>query len=189
MMSNRAGLLALSLGSCVFAEQIIYSGTLGALAPGWENWSWNTNFTWASTSGPDAVPALAVSSDAYAALSFYDESNFGSFAGLRFDVSGANPDITITIQATGDNAQSPSFPLSALSKNVNANSWTTVTINFASLPVTGTVLPNDSWNRIALQAGGSGAAVGVCSRLGVLRSANDVLSTTSITYYSSTRSS
>jgi hypothetical protein len=176
-MFNRVGLLALALASRVFADQTIYSGTLGALAPGWENWSWNTNFTWASTDGPGGAPSLAVSSDIYAGLSFYDESSFASYAGIRFDVSGANPDITITIQATGDSASSPSFPLSALSTSVNANGWTTVTINFASLPPAGSVLAQDSWNRIAFQAGGSGAKVNSGSGSSVFLGADDMLST------------
>jgi hypothetical protein len=176
-MFSRLSLLGLALASRAFADQVVYTGSVGALSAGWENWSWSCNITWyvpymrrvvsvwlrsvirASTSGPGGVPAAYVEAGVYAGFSLYDESSFANYAGLRFDISGAQPDLTLAIQATGDNAASPNIPLSSLSTTVTAAGWTTVTINFASMPPAGTLLGNDTWNRIAMQAGGSGTSV------------------------------
>jgi hypothetical protein len=159
-MFIRTRLLAcLALAGRVFADLDIYSG--GALASGWENWSWSTDIDWASTSGPAGTSAISVSSGAYAALSVKEEGTFQTYAGLRFDISGAQPDgmsshpslynrginmttVTISIQSTGSSTSSPNIALSALSTSISTSGYTTVsqryhapiftrlTINFSS---------------------------------------------------------
>jgi hypothetical protein len=158
-MQFKGRLLAfLALVAQVIANQSIYSG--GSLASGWENWSWNTVLDFASTTGPSGAQALSVASDAWSALSLKDgPNNFKGMAGLRFDISGAQPDISIAIQSTANDASSPSIPLSAISKSVTAGGYTTATIDFNNLPGTGATLPAEAWDRITIQAGGNGASV------------------------------
>jgi hypothetical protein len=158
-MFPKARLLALLfLAVRALADTSVYSG--GALASGWENWSWSSTIDFASVSGPGGTSAISVTSDAYAALSVKDESNFQGLAGLRFDISGAQPDLTISLGSTADNAASPNIPLSAISKSIAASGYTTSTIDFKNLPPGGTTLPSDTWDRITFQAGGNGASVG-----------------------------
>lgn len=153
--SRLLAFLLLAVG--VLADTTVYSS--GALASGWENWSWSSTIDFASTSGPGGTSAILVTSQQYAALSVKDESNFQGMAGLRFDISGVQPDVTISLSSTADNAASPNIPLSALSKSITADEYTTLTIDFKNLPPGGTSLPSDTWDRITFQAGGNGASV------------------------------
>ena len=42
--------------------------------------------------------AISVTSDAWAALSLFDETAFNNnYAGLKFDISGAQPDISLSL--------------------------------------------------------------------------------------------
>ena len=75
-----------------------------------------------------------------------------------FDVAGAAPDVSISLSSTGDSDSSESIALSALSQDVNPDGFTTVTINFQDLP-DGTVLTNDTWDRVTFQGGANGAVV------------------------------
>ena len=89
-------LLVLSLGA--YADQTIYAAGAGALAAGWENWSWSSTIDFASTAGPGGTEAISITSDAYAALSVFDETAFNNnYAGLSFDISGAQPDVSLYI--------------------------------------------------------------------------------------------
>jgi hypothetical protein len=132
----------------------------GALASGWENWSWGTDIDPAATDIFEGTSSLSVTSTAWAALSLKLEGVIGnSYAGLRFDISGDNPPIQFYIQSTASGGQSITIPLSAFSTSVSATGWTTVTVNFGNLPPGGSVLGVDTWDRINWQALGDGATV------------------------------
>ncbi|EJF60741.1 hypothetical protein DICSQDRAFT_147722 [Dichomitus squalens LYAD-421 SS1] len=138
------------------ADVSIFTDGAGGLSAGWEDWSWGSTLDYASTAIAGRS-ALSVNSTAYSAFSAYSETVFGtSYAGLRFDVAGSAPDVSISLSSTADSDSSESIALSALSKDVNPTSFTTVTINFQDLP-DGTVLTNDTWNRITFQGGANGA--------------------------------
>ncbi|RPD78129.1 hypothetical protein L226DRAFT_457148 [Lentinus tigrinus ALCF2SS1-7] len=148
----------LALGLLAGADEAVYAPGSGALASGWENWSWSSTIDFASTSGPASVEAISVTAGSYAALSLYDETAFANnFAGLRFDISGDQPDVSLSFSSSTDSDSSASIPLSAMSSSVTSTSWTTITVDFGNLPGNGGVLPADSWDRINFQAGGSGA--------------------------------
>lgn len=173
LSASLLSLLALGLGAA--ADQAIYSS--GALAAGWENWSWSSTIDFASTDGPGGEPSISVASQAYAALSLYDESVFGgNFAGIKFDVSGAKPDVSLYLNANADNGQSVSIPFSAMNAFISSSNWTTLVLDFHNLPPSGSVLPTDTCgcrffrfflmkyssrprpgDRINFQAGGNGA--------------------------------
>ncbi|KAF8874839.1 glycoside hydrolase family 44-domain-containing protein [Infundibulicybe gibba] len=143
------------IASFVKADLPIY--TDGNLAQGWENWSWSSTIDMAATDLFSGLSSMSVDSMQYAALSVKLEGTFPDYAGLKFDIAGDQPDLTILIQSTGDNAQSPSIALSALSKSITANQFTTLLIDFNNLPGTGAQLGNDTWDRISFQSGGNGA--------------------------------
>ncbi|KAG6901408.1 hypothetical protein C0995_012298 [Termitomyces sp. Mi166 len=174
---------ALLIPSFVIADDLnIY--TDDALASGWENWSWSSTLDFAATDLFEGTSSISVTSDAWAALSVKLEGTFPSFAGLRFDIAiatlalnlypkGANPDVSIYIQSTTDNAQSPTIPLSAFDQTITADGFTSLLIDFSALPGTGGPLitrseglityefmamqGTDSWDRITFQAGANGA--------------------------------
>ena len=136
-------LLALGLGAA--ADQDIYTAGDGALAAGWENWSWSSDIDFASTSGPGGVEAISVSSQAYAALSLYDETAFdNNYAGLKFDISGSEPDISLYISSSTSNDQTANFALSAMNAFVSADNFTTVIVDFSNLPGNAGALSQDS---------------------------------------------
>ncbi|KAG7094618.1 hypothetical protein E1B28_005442 [Marasmius oreades] len=129
-----------------------------ALGSGWENWSWGSTIDFAAKDIFDGTSSVSVTSDAYSGLSVKLEGTFPQYAGLRFDISGAQPDVQIYFSATDTSAQSPSIPISAISKEVTANGFTSLLIDFKALPGTGATLPTANWDRITFQAGGNGAS-------------------------------
>jgi hypothetical protein len=147
--------ILLALGLLAGADQTVYAPGSGALGSGWENWSWSSTIDFASTSGPGGVEAISITSGSYAALSLFDETAFANnYAGLRFDISGAQPDVSLYIQSTASNGQTANFPLSAMSNIVNTTAFTTVTVNFGNLPGNGGVLPADTcWFHITYPSG------------------------------------
>ena len=159
-MLPRFSSLVLSLWltiALVRADLEVYTDT--ALASGWENWSWSTTINPAATDIFEGTSSLSVTSDAWAAFSLKLEGVIGnSYAGFRFDISGANPPIQFYLQSTVSGGQSVTVPLSALTTTVTTTGWTTVTINFSNLPG-GSALPVDSWDRLNFQALGDGATV------------------------------
>ncbi|PPQ99990.1 hypothetical protein CVT26_009272 [Gymnopilus dilepis] len=133
--------------------------TDGALAAGWENWSWSSDINFAATdefSGASGS-SISVNSSQWAALSVKYEGTFSDYAGLRFDIAGAQPDLTISIQSTTDNDASPNIVLSSISNTIADGTFSSLLINFNNLPGSGAVLGNDTWDRINFQAGGNGA--------------------------------
>ncbi|KAG6874169.1 hypothetical protein C0995_005587 [Termitomyces sp. Mi166 len=156
---------ALLIPSFVKADDLnIY--TDGALASGWEDWSWSSVLDYAATDLFEGTSSISVTSDAWAALSVKLEGTFPSFAGLRFDIAfamltlypkGANPDISISIESTTDDAQSPTIPLSAFQQTITADGFTSLLMDFSALPGIGSPLGTDSWDRITFQAGANGA--------------------------------
>lgn len=130
----------------------------GALASGWENWSWSTDIDFAATDLYEGLSSISLNSQAWAAFSLKLEGVFGTYAGLQFDVAGAPPDAQIYIESTGAGVQSPTIPFSVLG-NFTANEFKTVLLDFSQLPPAGTPLGNNTWDRLNFQAGGNGAAV------------------------------
>ncbi|KAF4615500.1 hypothetical protein D9613_002744 [Agrocybe pediades] len=130
-----------------------------SLSSGWENWSWSSdiNFTATDLIFGTSGSSISVNSTQYAALSVKLEGTFPDYAGLRFDIAGAQPDVTISIQSTADNSQSPNIPLSAISKTIVDGSFSSLLVDFNALPGSGTQLGNGTWDRITFQAGGNGA--------------------------------
>ncbi|THG98524.1 hypothetical protein EW026_g3685 [Hermanssonia centrifuga] len=140
----------------VRADEAVY--TDNALASGWQDWSWGSTIVYTATDMKEGISSISVNSTAYSALSLYDPTPFLTYAGLAFDISGAQPDVSIIIQDTADNTQSATIPLSALSNSVTTNSFTSILLNFNSVPPNGVPLGNGTWDRITFQAGGNGAA-------------------------------
>ncbi|KAK7449720.1 hypothetical protein VKT23_013195 [Stygiomarasmius scandens] len=130
----------------------------GSLAAGWENWSWSSTIDFAATDLFLGTSSISVTSDEWAALSVKLEGTFPQYAGLRFDIAGAQPDISISFSATDTDTTSPSIALSAISKEVNADDFTSLLIDFSALPGTGAPIPEANWDRITLQAGQNGAS-------------------------------
>ncbi|GJJ13148.1 hypothetical protein Clacol_007399 [Clathrus columnatus] len=149
------GLAALAI-ALVRADEVIY--TDDALAAGWQDWSWGSTIDYDATTMAEGTSSIFVNSTEYSALSLETPVAFNNtFAGLAFDISGDQPDLTITIQDTVDNTQSASIPLSALSNSVTSDNFTSILLNFNNIPPNGGALGNGSWNRITFQAGTDGA--------------------------------
>ncbi|KAF9051974.1 glycoside hydrolase family 44-domain-containing protein [Panaeolus papilionaceus] len=130
-----------------------------ALGQGWQNWSWNTDVNFAATdivSGSSGT-SLSVRSDAWSALSLKLETNFAGYAGLRFDIAGAQPEIQFYFESTTEGLSSPSISLSSISKTVTSDKFSSLLIDFNSLPGTGAQLGAGNWDRINIQAQGNGA--------------------------------
>ena len=164
-MLPQAALLALAafLFKVVHADLAVY--TDGALAAGWENWSWSSTINFAATDVFEGTSSINTVSTAYAGLSFYLEgTGFGSgsagYAGLRFDIAGASPDVSLYFTSNTDSVNSASIPLSAFAPGgVKAGAFTSVLIDFSNLPGSGVPLATDTWDRITWQSGGNGATV------------------------------
>ncbi|KAG8841405.1 hypothetical protein FRB96_007780, partial [Tulasnella sp. 330] len=161
-MLSRLVLLASLTFAVVQADEPIFVDGATGFSSGWENWSWSTNFTFGSTAIPGRS-SLLVSSGAYAGFSLYDETPFSNnYAGMRFDLASAAPQqVQWSLQSTTSGGQSAQFTLDTFSSSINANSFTTITINFADLPPNGGLLGNDTWNRLTFQASGSGATYSI----------------------------
>lgn len=61
--------------------------TDGALASGWENWSWSSTIDFAATDLFVGTSSMSVDSSAWAALSVKLEGTFPTYAGLTFDIA------------------------------------------------------------------------------------------------------
>ncbi|KAJ7062139.1 glycoside hydrolase family 44-domain-containing protein [Mycena amicta] len=147
-----AGLLA----SRVRADDItVYADT--NLASGWENWSWGSDINFAATDLFEGTSSTFVNSTAFSALSTKLEGTFPNYAGLKFDIAGDQPDLTITIQSSTDGSISPNILLSALSSTITSDAFTTVLIDFSDLPGSGAALGAGTWDRIVWQGGSDGA--------------------------------
>ncbi|KAK7045829.1 hypothetical protein VNI00_007240 [Paramarasmius palmivorus] len=130
----------------------------GGLAAGWENWSWSSTIDFAATDIFEGTSSISVASEAWAALSLKLEGTFPQYAGLRFDIAGVQPDVQIYFTSTDTDSNSPTIPLSVISKEVNADGFTSLLIDFSALPGTGAPLGEGNWDRISFQAGANGAS-------------------------------
>lgn len=140
-----SGALILLYVGLVAADNTIYASGSGNLASGWENWSWSSTFDFASTAGPGGVEAISVNTTAYGALSTKAETAFdNNYSGLRFDISGAQPDVSFYLSVSANSDVSPSIPLSAMSTSVSETAFTTITVDFGNLPGNQGVLANDT---------------------------------------------
>ncbi|KXN91516.1 Beta-mannanase/endoglucanase A [Leucoagaricus sp. SymC.cos] len=150
--------LAVAISKVSGADLNVY--TDDALASGWENWSWSSTINFAATDliSGSSGSSISVTSDAWAALSlYYRPETFKTYAGLKFDIAGDQPDISIQIQSVADSVNGPNIPLSAISNSITSSGFTSVLIDFTNLPGTGAALPDANWDRISIQAGGNGA--------------------------------
>lgn len=144
-------LVLLFVGAFVAADDTVYAPGTGNLASGWENWSWSSTLDFASTAGPEAVESISVNTTAWGALSMYAETAFdNNYAGLRFDISGAQPDVSIYFSTSTNSDVSPSLPLASMSNFVNESAWTTITLDFSNLPGNEGVLATDSCEWLSL---------------------------------------
>uniref|UniRef100_A0A0W0EXF2 Glycoside hydrolase family 44 catalytic domain-containing protein n=1 Tax=Moniliophthora roreri TaxID=221103 RepID=A0A0W0EXF2_MONRR len=157
-MLHRLKLVSLVLAAVqlVKADLTVYQD--GALASGWENWSWSSTLDFAATDIFEGLSSVSVTSEAWAALSVKLEGTFSQYAGLRFDIAGAQPDIQIYFTQTATDTNSPNIALSAISKEVKADGFTSLLIDFNALPGTGAPLGNGTWDRISFQGGANGAS-------------------------------
>ncbi|KAF7365841.1 Endoglucanase A [Mycena venus] len=143
------------LATWVLADDItVYTDT--ALAAGWENWSWSSDIDFAATDIFEGSSSISVNSEAWSALSVKLEGTFPNYQGLRFDIAGDNPDLTITIQSSVDGTTSSNILLSAMSTSITPDAFTSLLIDFRNLPGSGAALGNGTWDRITWQAGANG---------------------------------
>ncbi|KAJ7814495.1 glycoside hydrolase family 44-domain-containing protein [Mycena olivaceomarginata] len=143
------------LAAWVLADDItVY--TDGALAAGWENWSWSSDINFAATDVLEGSSSISVNSQAWSALSVKLEGTFPNYQGLRFDIAGDNPDLTINIQSSVDGTTSPNILLSSMSTSITPDTFTSLLIDFRNLPGSGAALGNGTWDRITWQAGANG---------------------------------
>lgn len=82
-----AACAALAVIHAVKCDLVIY--TDGALASGWEDWSWSSDINYAATDefAGTSGSSISVNSTEWAALSVKYEGTFPSYAGLRFDIA------------------------------------------------------------------------------------------------------
>lgn len=139
-------------------DLVIYQND--ALANGWENWSWSSEINFAATDliSGETGTSMSVKSAEWAALSLKHNDPISPYAGLRFDIAGAQPGIQIAFQSTADDSSTPSIALADISKEITADKFTTITLDFKALAGSGAPLPEGSWNRIGFQATANGAS-------------------------------
>ncbi|KAJ7862968.1 glycoside hydrolase family 44-domain-containing protein [Mycena leptocephala] len=149
--------LALLVGSVLADDITVY--TDAALRAGWENWSWGSDLDFAAADLFEGTSSISVNSQPYSALSLKLDGTFPNYQGLRFDIAGAPPDLTIYISSSVDGTASPNLVLSAISTSITPDAFTSLLIDFRDLPVpgSGTALGNGTWDRITWQASGNGA--------------------------------
>ncbi|KAJ7581341.1 glycoside hydrolase family 44-domain-containing protein, partial [Mycena floridula] len=150
-----AFLVAWAFGSANADDLTIY--TDDNLASGWENWSWGSDINFAATDLFEGSSSISVNSTAWSALSVKLEGTFPTYAGLRFDIAGDEPDMSIAITSSVDGTTSPSIPLSSMSKTITSGAFTSLLIDFSALPGTGAPLGNGTWDRINFQGNANGA--------------------------------
>lgn len=156
MLALRSVALVLLVALGARADLDVYVD--GALAAGWENWSWSTDINFAATDLFEGLSSVSLTSQAWAAFSLKLEGTFSQYAGLQFDVAGAPPDAQVYIESTGAAVQSAPIPFSTLG-NFTENAFKTVLLDFSQLPPSGTPLGNNTWDRLNFQAGANGASV------------------------------
>ncbi|KAF8315612.1 hypothetical protein DL93DRAFT_842355 [Clavulina sp. PMI_390] len=137
------------------ADITVYTDT--ALASGWEDWSWGSTINYAATDVYEGTSSISIATGAWSAFSPKLEGNFSSYAGFRFDILGAQPDVSLYFTDSGASVNSASIALATMSSTVNTSAWTTITVDFSNMPGTGTPLGNGTWDRITFQGGANGA--------------------------------
>ncbi|KAJ6546648.1 glycoside hydrolase family 44-domain-containing protein [Mycena vulgaris] len=153
----RSLLLKLALLAIYALADDITVYTDGALAAGWENWSWGSDIDFAATDVYEGGSSISVNSQAWSALSVKLEGSFPNYQGVRFDIAGAQPDLTITISSSVDGTTSPSILLSSISTSITADAFTSLLIDFRNLPGSGAALGPGTWDRISFQGNANGA--------------------------------
>lgn len=154
--------VALLVSGSVRADEIVYADGDTAISSTWQDWSWGSTINYDATDITEGTSSISVNSTAYSALSLYDTATGSlgtTYAGLKFDIAGDSPDISISFTDDTASVNSASIPLSAWGLTTSATNWTTFLMNFDSLPPNGATLGNGTWNRLNIQAGGNGAIV------------------------------
>lgn len=83
--------VALAIAAARLARADLPVYTDGALAAGWEDWSWSSTINYDATDIFEGTSSISVTSDAWAALSLKLEGTFPQYAGLRFDIAASIP--------------------------------------------------------------------------------------------------
>jgi hypothetical protein len=86
----------------VKADIPVFVDGAGALASGWQDWSWGSTINYAATDLFETKSSMSVKSDAWSALSLTYPDGFANYAGLKFDlaVSTVFLHISVLIQLT-----------------------------------------------------------------------------------------
>ena len=82
---HKATLAALAIAAVARADIEIYQD--GALASGWEDWSWSSTINYAATDLFEGTSSISITSEAWAAFSVKLEGTFSQSAGMRFDIA------------------------------------------------------------------------------------------------------
>ncbi|KAJ3028106.1 hypothetical protein HDV00_010627 [Rhizophlyctis rosea] len=123
-----------------------------ALASGWENWSWSTDYDFAYA-GPPTVPAslgttaIKATTGAWAGISFRNAAGYAGYNTMVFYVVGNAPSYSLHFQSTVDNADVTAGSLNDLCKGpITSDGFVQC---FADLSKAG----DHPFDRLTLQAG------------------------------------
>ena len=79
--------VALAIAAARLARADLPVYTDGALAAGWEDWSWGSTINYDATDLYEGTSSISVTNEAWSALSLKLEGLFSQYAGLRFDIA------------------------------------------------------------------------------------------------------
>ncbi|KAJ3035836.1 hypothetical protein HDV00_003371 [Rhizophlyctis rosea] len=144
------GVAASLLASRALAQLADISVFDGALASGWDEWSWgldgSTNFAYTGPpTAPDAKPVLKTSVTQWGALSLHSNNN--DFAGVKtlslLLAADANPNFNVFLQDAGSGSTA------ALSTSSNCSPWAAGA--YATCTFDLSAVPAGTWNRVDFQ--------------------------------------
>ncbi|KZV84842.1 glycoside hydrolase [Exidia glandulosa HHB12029] len=126
--------------------------TDGALAAGWQDWSWDSVIDYAATDLAEGASSISVTSTAWAAVSLKGADLLSNYAGLTFDIAADPSTVQVYFQSSADDTQQTTpVALSSLASGITPDAFTTVTVSFASLD------PTQTLDRLNFQATANGA--------------------------------
>jgi len=134
-------LIFLATASLVVADSVIYSHR--QLLSGWQDASYDTETNYVSDT-------ISVVSQPYGIFALKNPAvALSSFSGVRFDVKGDHPYLYTFLQSTKNTLNSKGVTLTG---SINSDTFTTITVDFSSLP-----LASGPWDTISLQTSDTGA--------------------------------